>query len=116
MAVLAWLFKIIHVRESGPACMRPSLKFLINERDKAFSKKQWSKFNRLREEIVHHTRSLKKSFLEKAINEGSKATWQAIRNLGRFRNSSNDTIIPPDEFSSYFSKFSSQFFLSCLFY
>lgn len=95
--------KVIRIRVSDPAWMRPSLKLLINERDRAFSKKQWSKFHRLREEVIRHTRLLKSSFLEKAVSEGSKATWQAVRHLGRFKSSSSRISFSPAEFSAYFS-------------
>ena len=82
MSNLAYLYgvcfpsKVIRVRDSDPAWMCPSPRLLIHERDRAFSKKQWPKFCRLREEIIQHIRVLKSSHLEKAVSEGSKALRQ----------------------------------------
>lgn len=76
--------RVVRLRSTDPPWMKPSLKMLIDDRDRAFSKKQSSKYLRLRKEVNRHTRELKKLFLTSAISsKNSKSVWRSLRIVGR---------------------------------
>jgi hypothetical protein len=82
--------RTIRLRSDDPEWMSPSLKILIDDRDRAFSNKQWNKFRRLREEVLSHLRHLKRNFV-KLYSTNPKRLWESIRCVGRFtkRNTSS---------------------------
>ena len=97
-------FKTIRVRDSEPPWMRVSLKLLIDDRDRAFSKNQLHKFDRLRKEVINHLHHLKSEYLKKAIASGNvKSLWSAISHLSKRRSNYSCEQFPPDVFSDYFS-------------
>ena len=96
--------RTIRIRTSDPEWMKDSLKILIDDRDKAFCNKNWSKYARLRKEVKLHTRSLKKTFLSNASSTNSpKSTWKAIRSVGRFSRSTSTSRFLPDDFNDFFA-------------
>jgi hypothetical protein len=95
--------RVVRVKDSDPEWMNPSLKILIDDRDRAFSNHQWSKYHRLREEVVAHTRHLKAVFMKKAASTNSSRIWHALRLLGRFGKTSTATVFSANEFSSHFT-------------
>ena len=62
--------RTVRFRSSEPPWMLPSLKLLINDRDRAFTNRQIAKYLRLREEVIKHTCFLKSEFLQKAVSSG----------------------------------------------
>ena len=47
--------RTVRLRHSDPTWMKPSLKILIDDRDRAFFRRKWSKYYRLRNEVIRHT-------------------------------------------------------------
>ena len=75
--------RIIRVRDREPPWMKTSLKILINDRDRAFANKEFVKYRSLREKVIKHTKFLKSTYLQRAIDSGDvRRLWCAIGVLG----------------------------------
>ena len=86
--------------------VRPSLKILINARDRAFSSGQAAKYLRLRKEVLTHIKWLKaKYFAEISTTKDQRKIWKAIRSLsgGDVPSTDSSSRPSPEEFNSYFS-------------
>ena len=59
--------RIIRFRSTDPPWIKPSLKILLDDRDRAFSFHQMQKYFRLREEVIRHTIELKEQYLKSAL-------------------------------------------------
>lgn len=75
--------RTIRVRSSEPPWMKPSLKLLINRRDKAYYEKKLLKYNRLKEDVINHIKHLKSHYINSLKQVSSKDTWKAINTVGR---------------------------------
>ena len=96
--------RTIRIRSSDPEWMKDSLKILIDDRDRAFRSKNWSKYFRLRKEVKLHIRSLKESFISDAsATNSSQSTWKAIRSIGRFSRSSSTTRFLSEDLNDFFA-------------
>jgi len=104
-------YKTIRFRSSDPPWMRSSLKFLIDQRDRAFSQGHMHKYRRLCNEVVRHTRDLKKNFLEAAVHsESPKQLWKSLRSSARhFSPTEYPLGFTPHAFDRYFSSFFQSF-------
>ena len=96
--------RIIRRRSNNPEWVKDSLRLLIDERDRAFSKKQFSKYYRLRKEVSSHIYYLKKVFLHKSSSsQNSKDLWKSLKLLAKLPNTSHINDFSPDDFLTYFS-------------
>ena len=97
--------RTVRLRSNEPSWMRPSLKILIDDKDKAFHNKQWSRYFRLRLEIKEHMRHLKERFIQSAVTSAdSRKVWKSLRCLGQSSNKSFSThSFTPDDFNSFFA-------------
>lgn len=84
--------------------MRPSLKVLIDDKDKAFHNRQWAKYYRLRQEVKVHIVHLKQRFIQASVKSGDgRKVWKDLRSLARCsRNTFPSDCFTADEFNSYF--------------
>ena len=81
---LCFPIRTVRMRSNDPPWLKPSLKVLIDDRDRAFSKKQIAKYCRLRKEVNFHIRVLKKRYLDSAISSNdSKSIWHSLRVVAR---------------------------------
>lgn len=84
--------KTIRKRCDDPPWMKPSLNILIDRRDRAFCEGKKLKYLRLRQQVIQHTKELKRKFVSAASSKQcSSRMWGAIKNLCR---SSNRTVSP----------------------
>lgn len=76
---------------------------MIDDRDRAFSNNEHSKFLRLRENVIKHTKFLQFSYLnEAALSGDSRKLWSAINSVS-LRHRSPVTHFSCDEFCQFFS-------------
>ena len=62
--------------------VKPSLKVLINDRDRAYKQGKTLKYLRLRDSVISHIIKLKSTFLSAASQDGGKTTqWRSINQL-----------------------------------
>ncbi len=100
--------RTIRIRSDDKPWVKPSLKRLINERDKAYDKGNTAKFLRLRKAVVQHSGALKKKFFSSALQSNQPASlWRAIRKV--IPRPSNTNICPDahglkDAFSAVFNE------------
>ena len=72
----------VRSRSDDKPWIKPSLKLLINQRDRAYSQKKTAKYLRLREAVISHVRKLKKEFLHSQFQRSdSSSTWKAVNKL-----------------------------------
>ena len=106
--------RTVRIRPQDPQWMLPSLRMLIDDRDRAHSNKQWSKYDRLKHEVVSEIRRLKSLYLTNAVSSSDvRRVWKAINETAKVKSmQSNDHYIvaDPDDYNSYFS---SNFQSSC---
>lgn len=95
--------RTIRIRSSDPEWMRDSLKILIDDRDRAFYLGNWSKYSRLRKEVVLHIRFLKIFLSNASAAKSPKTTWKAIRSVAHFSRSSSASRFLPEDFSDFFA-------------
>lgn len=96
--------KTVRIRANEPSWMKCSLKLLIDERDKAFHKRQWPKYNRLKDEVRKHVIHLKSVYLQEAIDSTDpKKLWKSLRVVARNSKPSTSIEISTDELCEYFS-------------
>jgi hypothetical protein len=76
--------RVVRFQSSDPPWMKPSLKILIDDRDRAFCRGQTQKYFRLRNEVMHHTQQLKELFLKGALSlNDSRSSWKSLKLIGR---------------------------------
>jgi hypothetical protein len=99
MAALFHLYNLcfpertIRFRSIDPPWMKPSLKILVDDRDRAFTCGQTHKYLRLRKEVVKHTRQLKERYLKSALaSHDSGRSWNSLRLIGRFSKASSPKL------------------------
>ena len=101
---LCFPVRTVRLRHSDPAWMKPSLKILIDNRDRAFFQRKWSKYYRLRDEVICHTRELKTIFVESTLSSrNSKRIWDAIRTVGKCSQAKSKIDFSANEFSKFFA-------------
>lgn len=94
--------RTVRLRSTDPPWMMPSLKILIDDRDRAYSKGSHRKYLRLRQDVVRHTRELKQKYLESALAaKNPRKSWNSLRLLGRFKRSMGCEF-PVEVLNSYF--------------
>ena len=83
--------------------MTPSLKVLLNDRDRAFSEGKLQKYLHLRERAIQLTRQLKSIYLQQAKSSNQKF-WTAARSVGRFPKTNRMTsFISAKDFNDFFA-------------
>ena len=98
--------RTVRMRSNEPSWMRPSLKVLMDDRDKAFFKRQWRKYFLLRKEVNAHIIHLKKKFIDASVSsKDSKKVWKALRCLGRCPKNSKSPSnnYTAEDFNSFFA-------------
>jgi len=94
------------VRQSDPPWLSPSLRMLINDRDRAFRLRHWGKYRRLREEVITSFRQMKSKYLKMSVSSGNaRNVWKAIKSVSRCHSTrpSPSSKLTADDFSLYFS-------------
>ena len=96
--------KTVRFRPNEPSWMKCSLKLLINDRDRAFHKRHWFKYNRLKKDVCDHILYLKKTFLQEAtVADSPKRLWKTLRTLSRSAKSSASSNFSADDFCQHFA-------------
>ncbi len=96
--------RTVRMRSTDPPWMRPSLKAMIDDRDRAYSKGETQKHLRLRDEVVRHTKQLKMSYLQQALDsESPKKVWRSLRLVGRCRRSPLPSVCSAEDLSLHFA-------------
>lgn len=96
--------RTVRLRSDDPGWMRPSLKVLINDRDRAYNLKQWAKYIRLRNEVCSHVELLKKSYINGAFSSKCpRKLWSSLKQVSRYSKNSTTSNFTADEFNDYFS-------------
>ncbi len=81
-------FRTVRFHSNDPPWMKPSLKILIDDRDRAHSRGQFQKYLRLRAEVARHTCQLKEQFLKSALaTKDSRIGWRSLRVVGQYNKS-----------------------------
>ena len=97
--------QVIRVRAIDQPWVKPSLKVLINQRDRAFSEGNLCKYYRLRKQVIAHICHLKHVFLLNFLSKkNSRSSWKAIRKIARLKDTQSacpDTI-SADDFNQFF--------------
>ena len=99
-------FKTVRVRPCDKPWIRPSLKLLINSRDRAFSLGQKAKYKRLCQETILHIKNLKaRYFVEVSKSKDQRKIWRSIRCMSGESKSSKEAscLFSADELNDYFS-------------
>ena len=95
--------RTIRLRSDDKPWVRPSLKHLINKRDRAFNEGKTLKYLRLRESVILHVQKLKKNFIKNAIDTRNSSTlWRSINCL-LSRSKLSATSAEPQDLKNYFS-------------
>ncbi|MEL7308580.1 MAG: reverse transcriptase family protein, partial [Pseudomonadota bacterium] len=95
--------KTVRMRPDDKPWVRPSLKLLINARDRAFFKQQSSKYRRLRREVIAHIKDLKEQyFAQIARTKDPRKMWKSVRSFSG-QASFSSPLPSPEQFSDYFS-------------
>ena len=95
--------RTIRVRSSEFAWMTPSLKVLVNDRDRAFSEGKTQKYLVLREKVIRLSRQLKTDYLLNAKST-AKSFWTAARSVGRFPKTSRVlSTLSAESFNDFFA-------------
>ena len=106
---LCFPFRTIRLRPTDQPWVKPSLKLLIDERDRAFSKGHISKYCRLRTRVIDHIKFLKNVYLKNFLcQKDARQTWRAVHTVGRTK-TSKSTIPAPltaEDFSKFFASVS----------
>lgn len=96
-------YRTVRIRSTDPEWMNESLKVLIDDRDRAFANKQWSRYNRLKEEVCAHVIYLKRSHVDNAVaSKDSKKVWKSLRLISRYCKSSPVGNFSVNDLNSYF--------------
>ena len=94
--------RTVRLRLSDPVWSKPSLKMLIDDRDKAFHKKQWPKYYRLRREVATHIKYLKQNFIRN-YSSNPKDVWKTLRQVGGISRPDSSINFPVEDFNDYFA-------------
>ena len=97
--------KTVRVRPCDKPWVRPSLKILIDARDRAYSLGQLLKYRRLRKETIHHIKCLKSRYFTEVSHGGDqRKIWRSIRSFsGESRSTHCSQNFSPEELNDYFS-------------
>jgi len=98
--------RVIRERSNDPIWMKPSMKILLNRRDRAYAEKKWRKYERLRDEVIRHEKFLKARHCQLAMaSHRPKDFWTSINSISR---RSKSTSVPAnlsaEDFSDYFTQ------------
>lgn len=99
-------YRTIRLRNTDPPWVTPQLKLLINDRDKAFNLKQWTKYTRLKNEVICMIKHLKSCSIKNAVSSGNVcAVWKAIKVFGGVNDLSVNTSLSleAEDFNIFFS-------------
>jgi len=96
---------VIRLRDSDPPWMKPSVKIIINRRDRAYAEGKWLKYMRLRDEAVAHIKFLKQSYITSTVaSRDSRKIWNAVKSLGKCGKTKNiDFPCTAHEMADFFS-------------
>lgn len=97
--------KTIRMRHNDPPWMKPSLKLLIDRRDRAFTEGKNLKYLRLRQEVIRSTKDLKRRFVTSVSDHRHSAkAWEAIKIIGRLStNVKAPSKYSADEMNTFFA-------------
>ena len=102
--------RTVRLRSSDPPWLKPSLKILVDDRDKAFHKRQWSKYYRLRQEVISHTKHLRNAFIKSSSASPDSVSpsrsnnlWNSLRIVGGLSRSNAPLPFSSDDFNSSFA-------------
>ena len=74
--------RTIRIRDDDKPWVKPSLKLLINARDRAYSENKQLKYIRLRESVIRHVQKLKNDYLySNSGTSNSSTNWRAINEI-----------------------------------
>ena len=99
-------FRTVCMRSTDPPWFKPSLRILIDDRNRAYAQGQMPKYKRLREEVISHTKTLKSRFMKSVSSvKSARETWKSIRVVGKFsrKASSSSTSFSAQQLSDYFA-------------
>ena len=95
--------RCVKLRTDDKPWIKPSLKLLINKRDRAFHNGNNAKYIRLRESVILHTKKLKRDFLTSTSGSNrSRSEWNAINKLLNRKHFARIDV-NPGQLSSIFS-------------
>ena len=97
--------RVIRVRSTEPLWMKPSLKILLNQRDRALSEGKHRKYLRLRDEVIRHEKHLKASHLQQAISSRKPGDfWKSVDCIARrSKKTTVQTQLSAQDFCAHFS-------------
>lgn len=102
--------RTVRLRSSDPPWLKPSLKILIDDRDKAFHKRQWTKYRRLCQEVIAHTKHLKNLFIKSSSasrtsvsSSQSRDLWNSLRTVGGLSRPNTPLPFSSDDFNLSFA-------------
>ena len=98
--------KTIRMRENDPPWLKPSLKLLIDERDRAYCKGQVAKYKRLRLEVTEHIKQLKSAYInDLLLKKDARKSWKVVRQVGRFGKATHaiPNSVSVNDLSDYFA-------------
>lgn len=96
--------RTIRLRSTDPRWMKPSLKRLMDDRHRAFHKRQFDKYNRLKEEVSSLCRYLRDTYLKDAVESGNaRKLWTSLKSISRYSKQESCDGVSAEEFSDYFS-------------
>lgn len=79
-------FKTVRLRSDDKAWVKPSLKLLINRRDRAFAERKSLKYQRLRQAVIDHVKELKSDYLTSATRcKDPHKLWRYVNNLASLK-------------------------------
>lgn len=71
--------RTVRLRDDDKPWVKPSLKLLINSRDRAYAERKTLKYLRLREAVIVHVRKLKEDYISTVTrSKSTRSTWKAI--------------------------------------
>lgn len=95
--------KTVRWRSSDPPWWNSTLKLLLDDRDRAFSDRNWAKYTRLRDRVIEYTKHLKSVYL-KAAQKDSSNGWKAIHAIGKTKKTPNfASSFSVTDFSDFFA-------------
>jgi hypothetical protein len=96
--------RTVRMRQNSPGWFKPSLQILLDDRDRAHTKKQWSKVMRLRAEILVHIKRLKQLYVKSAsTSPRPNELWNAIRCVGGLQKKKCNENFSIEDFNMLFS-------------
>ncbi|MEL7309486.1 MAG: hypothetical protein AAGK05_17620 [Pseudomonadota bacterium] len=96
--------RMVRFRSTDQPWVKPSLKLLIDDRDRAFSLGHYCKYQRLRKAVIKHIQVLKSKYLSSFLSKDARLSWKAIHVTARSKVS--QTSIPDsitaEDFNDFF--------------